>query len=364
MLQNPASKYHPFPPVELPDRRWPCGRIISPPIWCSTDLRDGNQALFEPMNRECKLRLFELLVAIGFRHIEVGFPAASQIDFDVVRALIETRAIPEHVTPMVLTQAREDLIGRSVESLRGATRAIVHVYNATSPLWRRVVFGLSTEPDGLWEVPYLPIDPHDVGRNYEGIIRINSQSGKGGIAYLLERDHGVVMPRRMQVEFSAIVQAQTDAAEKEMSTARLWELFEATYLRADAALQYQGHHLFEDGAEQGIEIEVLSFGTAHRLRGSGSGPIDATIAALGLPVRVDSYEERALGHGADAAAIALIEMAREGRPGTCFGVGRHRNIVTASILAILSAVRRLGVDSNVWPRTDPSIAGCNDRGQS
>jgi 2-isopropylmalate synthase len=144
MLQDPSTKYRPFPPVDLPDRRWPSRQITSPPIWCSTDLRDGNQALFEPMNRERKLRLFDLLVAIGFRQIEVGFPSASQIDFDVVRALIETRAIPEHVTPMVLTQAREDLIRRSVESLRGASRAIVHIYNATSPLWRRVVFGLST----------------------------------------------------------------------------------------------------------------------------------------------------------------------------------------------------------------------------
>jgi 2-isopropylmalate synthase len=200
-------------------------------------------------------------------------------------------------------------------------------------------------PDALWEVPYLPIDPADLGRAYEGIIRINSQSGKGGISYLLERDHGVVMPRRMQVEFSAIVQAQADAAETEMSAASLWSLFEATYLAFDDSFAYRGHHLFESGAEQGIEIEVSVGGVLRRLRGTGNGPIAAAIDALALPIRVDTYEERSLGQGADATAIAIIEIAREGVPGTRFGVGRHRNIVTASVLAILSAVRRLGFDA-------------------
>jgi 2-isopropylmalate synthase len=547
MLRDPSTKYRPFPAVGLTDRQWPSRAITRPPIWCSTDLRDGNQALFEPMNRERKLKLFEVLVRIGFKEIEVGFPSASQIDFDVFRTLIESGRIPDDVTPMALTQAREDLIARTVESLRGARRAIVHVYNATSPVWRRIVFGMTpaevlalidrqvrflrsltdrepgtewifqyspetfsmTElefslaachaamsawgvgpgrpvilnlpttvenatpnvfadqvewmhrhldhrehitlslhphndrgtavaaaelgmmagadrvegclfgngersgnvdlvtlalnlytqgidprldfsdinaiarvaeectklpihprhpyvgdlvftsfsgshqdaikkgfaaqaPDALWEVPYLPIDPADLGRAYEGIIRINSQSGKGGISYLLERDHGVVMPRRMQVEFSAIVQAHADAAETEMSAASLWTLFEATYLTADESLAYRGHHLFESGAEQGIEIEVSVGGELRRLRGTGNGPIAAAIDALGLPVRIDTYEERALGQGADAIAIAIVEMAREGVPGTRFGVGRHRNIVTASLLAILGAVRRLG----------------------
>jgi len=551
MLQDPSNKYRPFAPVGLNDRKWPSRQITQPPIWCSTDLRDGNQALFEPMNRERKLTLFDVLVKIGFKEIEVGFPSASQIDFDVVRTLIESERIPQDVVPMVLTQAREDLITRTVESLRGARRAIVHVYNATSPVWRRIVFGLSqaevlelierqvrflktltdqqpgtewifqyspetfsmTElefslaachtamkawgvgpgrpvilnlpttvenatpnvfadqvewmhrhldhrahvilslhphndrgtavaaaelglmagadrvegclfgngersgnvdlvtlalnlytqgihpkldfsdinavarvaeectklpihprhpyvgdlvftsfsgshqdaikkgfaaqrPDALWEVPYLPIDPADLGRAYEGIIRINSQSGKGGISYLLERDHGVVMPRRMQVEFSAIVQAQADAAETEMSGASLWALFEATYLAFDDSFAYRGHHLFESGSEQGIEIDVSVGGVLRRIRGTGNGPIAAAIDALGLPIRIDTYEERSLGQGADATAIAIIEIAREGVPGTRFGVGRHRNIVTASVLAILSAVRRLGFDAN------------------
>jgi 2-isopropylmalate synthase len=561
MLQDPSTKYRPFPPIGLTDRRWPSRQITRPPIWCTTDLRDGNQALFEPMNRERKLRLFDVLLSIGFKQIEVGFPAASQIDFDVVRALIETRRIPDDVTPMVLTQAREDLISRSVESLRGAKRAIVHLYNATSPVWRRIVFGLTTREvmelidqrvrflraltdrmpetewifqyspetfsmtelevsleachtamaawgvgagrpvilnlpttvenatpnifadqiewmdrhlesrqhvvlslhphndrgtavaaaelglmagadrvegclfgngersgnvdlvtlalnlytqgihpglelsdinaiarvaeectqlpihprhpyvgdlvftsfsgshqdaikkgfavqsaEGLWEVPYLPIDPADLGRTYEGVIRINSQSGKGGIAYLLERDHGVVMPRRMQVEFSGIVQARADAAETEMSAADLWALFESTYLDGEAGLVYEGHHLFESGAEQGIEIDVRTGGERLRLRGSGNGPIAATIDALGLPIRVDSYEERALSQGADASALAIVEIAQEGHAGTRFGVGRHRNIVTASILAILSAVRRFeGLGPSLSARYSPSL---------
>jgi 2-isopropylmalate synthase len=552
MLRDPSTKYRPFHPIQLSERRWPTRQITAAPIWCSTDLRDGNQALFEPMNRETKTRFFQALVAIGLKQIEVGFPSASDTDFSTVRTLIEDDLIPADVTPMVLTPAREELIVRTVESLRGARRAIVHVYNATAPTWRRVVFGLSTDevmklverhvsliksltdaqpetewlleyspetfsltelevsleachtamaawgvgpgrpiilnlpttvesatpnvfadqiewvhthlkdrehvtisvhphndrgtgvaaaelallagaqriegclfgngercgnvdlvtlalnlytqgidpgldfsdinavariveestklpihprhpyvgdlvftafsgshqdaikkgmaaqqPDAHWDVPYLPIDPADLGRTYDSVIRINSQSGKGGIAYLLERDYGVVMPRRMQVEFSALVQRHVDQSESEMAAPELWALFEQTYFVGhgpDETIVYHDHALFESSERQGIELDVTLFGQRRRLRGIGNGPIDATVNALGIQLRIDNYEERALGHGADASALAIVEAARDGAPGSRFGAGRHANIVTASVLAVLSAVRRLGID--------------------
>jgi 2-isopropylmalate synthase len=550
MLSDPSKKYRPFPPIHLPNRQWPSRQITAAPIWCSTDLRDGNQALFEPMSRETKKRLFKVLVDVGLREIEVGFPSASETDYDTVRSLIDEKLVPDDVTLMVLTQAREPLIKRSVESLVGARRAIVHVYNATAPVWRRVVFGMSVQEvmqlidrqvrylksltdqhpetewvleyspetfsmtelevsleachtamaawgvgpkrpvilnlpttvenatpnlfadqiewmhthlqsrehvtlsvhthndrgtgvaaaelavlagaqrvegclfgngersgnvdlvtlalnlytqgihpgldfsdinavgraveeatrlpihprhpyigdlvftafsgshqdairkgfavqaaDARWEVPYLPIDPADLGRTYESVIRINSQSGKGGIAYLLERDYGVVMPRRMQVEFSALVQREADALETEMTSQQLWKLFEGTYLAADDSVVYHGHHLFESGAQQGIELDITLLGQRRQLRGTGNGPIDATVNALALPIRIDNYEERALGHGADASALAIVEAARDGVPGNRFGAGRHANIVTASVLAVLSAARRLGINN-------------------
>jgi len=549
MLTDPHTKYRPFPPVIKPDRRWPSRSIAQAPIWLSTDLRDGNQALFEPMNRQRKLRLFEELVRVGFKEIEVGFPAASQTDFDVVRSLIEDRRIPADVTPMVMTQARPDLIERSVLSLQGAPRAIVHLYNATAPVWRRVVFGMSVEevmklvddhvsllqrltarhpetkwilqyspetfcmtelevslaacntaiaawctgserpiiinlpttvevatpnvfadqvewmnerierrehvvlsvhphndrgtgvasaelalmagaqrvegclfgngersgnvdlvtlalnlytqgvaplldfsdlgavariaeectglpihprhpyvgdlvftafagshqdaikkgfeaqaPDGYWEVPYLPIDPKDLGRTYDGIVRVNSQSGKGGIAFLLERDYGLVLPRRMQIEFSAIVQKHADESEAEIGSRDLWDLFARTYLmwtKAGGGLEYRSHRLFDAPDGQGIDLELVVRGQACQLRGVGTGPIDATVGALGLQLRIDSYEERSIGSGAAAEAWAIVEAAAPSVPGTRFGVGRHANIVTASVLAVLSAADRL-----------------------
>lgn len=548
MLRDPSTKYRPFPAINLPNRQWPSRQITAAPIWCSTDLRDGNQALFEPMNVETKKRLFKTLCDVGLKEIEVGFTSASETDFKTVRQLIEEKLIPDDVTIEVLVQARESLIERTVESLRGARRAIVHLYNATAPAWRKIVFGLSVpevmqlvdkhvryirtltdrypetewlleyspetfcltelevsleachtamnawgvgpgrpiilnlpstvenatpnvyadqiewmhthlqsrehvvlsvhthndrgtgvaaselailagaqrvegclfgngersgnvdlvtlalnlytqgidpgldfsdinaigraveeatrlpihprhpyigdlvftafsgshqdaikkgmavqKSDALWEVPYLPIDPADLGRTYDSVIRINSQSGKGGIAYLLERDHGVVIPRRMQVEFSALVQSAADASETEMTSQQLWSMFEATYLAADASIVYHGHKLFEAGGQQGIELDITLAGKRRHLRGVGNGPIAATVNALGLPIRIDNYEERALGHGADASALAIVEAAREGMPGNRFGAGRHANIVTASVLAVLCAARRLGV---------------------
>jgi 2-isopropylmalate synthase len=200
-------------------------------------------------------------------------------------------------------------------------------------------------PDALWEVPYIPVDPADLGRTYDSIVRVNSQSGKGGIAYLLERDYGVVMPRRMQVEFSALVQREMDAAETEMSAQQLWALFETTYLAIDLDMAYHAHHLFEDGDKQGIELEMTVAGQRRRLRGVGSGPIAATVNALALPIRIDNYEERALRAGADASALAIVEAARDGVNGVRYGAGRHANIATASVMAVLSAARRLGVSA-------------------
>ncbi|MDX4953187.1 2-isopropylmalate synthase [Delftia acidovorans] len=552
MLKNPASRYRPFPAVDLPERQWPSRQLSQAPVWLSTDLRDGNQALFEPMNRERKLRLFHELVRIGFKEIEVGFPSASQTDYGIVRHLIDNGLIPGDVTPMVITQLREDLIRATVDSVAGARRAIVHFYNAIAPAWREIVFGMQVpeiiamvehhiallreltdahpetewvlqyspetfcmaeldvslavcnaairawdagparpmiinlpttvevstanvfadqiewmhrrlerrehivlsvhphndrgtgvacaeqallagaqrvegclfgngersgnldvvtlalnlytqgiapgldfsdiaavariaeectalpihprhpyvgdlvftafsgshqdaiakgfaaqRPDAPWRVPYLPIDPQDLGRTYDSIVRVNSQSGKGGIAFLLQRDHGVTMPRRMQVEFSAVVQKQADACEAELASDDLWKLFEATYL---APLQlpwhYRSHHLFDSAQGQGIALEVVRpDGLRLQLYGEGSGPIDAVAAALGqhlgVALRIDHYEERSLGQGAGAMALAIVEAALPGVAGTRFGAGRHANIVTASILAVLHAAGRL-----------------------
>jgi 2-isopropylmalate synthase len=550
MLKDPSKKYRRIEPVDLPNRQWPSRTLTRVPVWCSTDLRDGNQALFEPMSRETKKRLFKTICKVGIKEIEIGFPSASETDFLTARDLIEQKLIPDDVTIMVLTQAREELIRRTVEAVMGAPRAIVHVYNATAPVWRRVVFGLGVEEvyqlvakqvglvkqltdalpgtewrleyspeafsmtelpvaleacntairawnagpgrpivinlpatvenatpnvyadqiewmsthlerrehvvlslhthndrgtgvaaaelgllagadrvegclfgngersgnvdlvnlalnfysqgihpgldfsdinavareveqatrlpihprhpyvgdlvftsfsgshqdairkgfaaqrkDAFWEVPYIPVDPADLGRTYDSIVRVNSQSGKGGIAYLLERDYGVVMPRRMQVEFSAIVQRTMDAAEGEMTSQQLWELFEQTYLTIDYDVAYHAHHLFEEGDKQGIELEMTVAGERRKLRGVGSGPIAATVNALALPIRIDNYEERALRAGADASALAIVEAARDGVHGVRYGVGRHANIATASVLAVLSAARRLGVNA-------------------
>lgn len=558
MLRNPASKYRPFPVVNLPDRQWPSRVLTTAPVWLSTDLRDGNQALFEPMNRERKLRLFHELVRIGFTEIEVGFPSASRTDFDIVRHLIDEQRIPETVTPMVITQLRPDLIRETVRSVLGARRVIVHFYNAIAPAWREVVFQMSVpeieqmvrrsvqllreltdqhpetewvlqyspetfcmaelevslqmcnaaieqwdagpmrpmiinlpttvevstpnvfadqiewmsrhldrrehivlsvhphndrgtgvacaeqallagaqrvegclfgngersgnldvvtlalnlytqgispkldfsdiaavarivedttalpihprhpyvgdlvftafsgshqdaiakglaaqQPDAPWRVPYLPIDPHDVGRTYDSIVRVNSQSGKGGIAFLLQRDYGVVMPRRMQVEFSAVVQEHADSSETELSSAQLWALFEHCYISAkqqQPAYVYEGHCIEETEHGQRIRIEMrLPTGERVSLEGEGNGPIAAAVAALGVPVRLDSYEERSMGTGADAQAMAIVEMVWPGVHGSRFGVGQHTNIVTASILAVVSAVNRLIASQPVCP---------------
>jgi len=550
MLMDPSHKYVPYPCVQLTDRHWPDRKITKAPIWLSTDLRDGNQALFEPMNLSKKHRLFQELVRVGFKEIEVGFPAGSQIDFDFCRQLIEQDLIPIDVTPMVMTQLRHDLIDRTVESMRGAQRVIVHLYNAIAPAWREIVFGLSVgqieqlvrehvsylkrrvadfpetewvlqyspetfcmaeldvslqmchaamdewlendtqtmiinlpttvevstanvfadqiewihrklqrrhqvilsvhphndrgtgiacaeqallagadrvegclfgngersgnldlvtvalnmytqgvhpnldfsdipglaltvedctaialhprhpyagdlvftafsgshqdaiakgfkqqEADALWRVPYLPIDPKDIGRTYNGIVRVNSQSGKGGIAYLLEQDYDIQMPRRMQVEFSSIVQKQADSAEAELSSQQLWELFAQSYLHPELSsgiYGYQRHSLFETLSGQDIVLDLKSSqGNYRQVKGRGNGPIAATLNALSIQASVVSYEERNLSKGNDAEAIAIIELSVTGLPGSYFGVGIHTNSTTAAILAVLSGLARI-----------------------
>ncbi len=547
MLRNAAAKYRPFKPIDLPDRNWPTRSPAVAPAWCSVDLRDGNQALIEPMDVARKLRLFEQLVAIGFQEIEIGFPAASQTEYAFVRQLIEQQLIPAHVTVQVLTQSRPELIRRTFESLRGVRRAIVHLYNSTSTLQRRVVFktdragiiqlavqgavqirelaqqqpdtdwhfqyspesftgteldfaveicdavtaewqptpehkailnlpatvemampnvyadqiewfcrhvqrrdsviislhphndrgtgvaaaelallagaeriegtlfgngertgnvdivtlalnlytqgidpkldfsninaiarcaeyctqlpvhprhpyvgelvftafsgshqdaikkGLAAlEPAAQWEVPYLPIDPADVGRSYESIIRVNSQSGKGGVAFLLERDYQLLLPRKLQIEFSQVVQRAADASGKELSSHELMQLFEAEYLAEAAPLSYRAHQLSisGDGADrERIALQLLEGKTSLTLHGTGTGPIDAAVRALDLPIDVVGYHEHACGSGSDATAVAYVEISVS-RGLQLFGVGRHSNIITASLLALLSAVNR------------------------
>ncbi|MGJ7525811.1 2-isopropylmalate synthase [Variovorax sp. GB1P17] len=565
MLAQPHTKYRLYPTVDLPDRTWPSRTLTQAPAWLSTDMRDGNQALFEPMSRPRKLKLFNELVRLGFKEIEVGFPAGSKTDFDIVRHLVDDGLIPHDVTPMVMTQLREDLIRETVRSVRGARRAIVHFYNAVAPAWREIVFGLSvpqiitmveqnirllrqltdeacetqwvlqyspetfcmaelevslavcnaaiaawdagpTRPmiinlpttvevttpnvfadqiewmhrrlarrehvvlsvhphndrgtgvacaeqallagaqrvegclfgngersgnvdivtlalnlyaqgisprldfsdiaavariaeectslpihprhpyvgdlvftafsgshqdaiskgfavqtaDGPWRVPYLPIDPHDIGRTYDSIVRVNSQSGKGGIAYLLERDHGVVMPRRMQIEFSAIVQKHAEASETEISSEEIWRIFQETYLapsRKTHACRYVAHALGDgvDGDTLHLELDSTASGGAFALSGQGNGPIAATIAALNPSVRVDSYEQRSLGSGADARSIAIVEVAHPSTAGSRFGVGIHESIATASVLATLNAFNRLGVALQAARAGSPAI---------
>src|SRR5580658_8389060 len=547
MLRTPSDKYRPFAPINLPDRTWQNRTLTAAPTWCSVDLRDGNQALIEPMDSARKMRMFTQLLAIGFKEIEIGFPAASQTDFNFTREIIEGGLIPEDVTVQVLTQARADLITRTFESLRGARRAIVHLYNSTSTLQRRVVFKLdragivdiavkgaqlikqladerpetdwifqyspesftgteldfavqicdavnavwkptparksilnlpatvematpnvyadqiewfsrhvarrdsviisvhphndrgtgvaaaelgmmagadrvegtlfgngertgnvdivtlamnlytqgvdpqldfsninavahcaeacnqlpihprhpyvgdlvftafsgshqdaikkglaALDPNGIWDVPYLPIDPSDLGRTYESIIRVNSQSGKGGVAYLLERDYQLVMPRRLQIEFSQVVQAQADITGKELISKEIWDLFEAEYLAPVGPLTYRSHQLVAsgDGADrQGITLQIQDGVSPVILHGSGTGPIDAALRALDLPIAVLSYEEHSRGQGSGATAVSYIEITTRSRR-TLFGAGMHSNIITASLLAVISAVNR------------------------
>jgi 2-isopropylmalate synthase len=561
----PFSRYEPFHDqltVDLPDRTWPTRRIERAPRWAAVDLRDGNQALIDPMDSERKLRMFQLLVAMGFKEIEVGFPAASQLDFDFVRRLIENDLIPDDVVIQVLTQCREPLIERTFESLRGADRAMVHFYNSTSVVQRRVVFGLDRpgitdiatsaarvarkfadtltpdteilwqyspesytgtelefaaeicnavgdvlEPtpdrplvlnlpatvematpnvyadsiewmhrnldrreaivlslhphndrgtavaaaelglmagadrvegclfgngertgnvclvtlgmnlftqgidpmidlsdldeikrtveycnqlpvperhpwggdlvytafsgshqdaikkglealqrdaddagvaveDMTWAVPYLPVDPKDVGRTYEAVIRVNSQSGKGGVAYIMKAEHQLDLPRRLQIEFSHVIQARTESSGGEVSSADMYATFVDEYLPSAAGpwgrFQLRGSRQVSEADQTDLlSVDLDDAGERLVLEGRGNGPIDAFCAALagrGVQVRVLDYVEHAMSSGHDATAAAYVECDVEGR--TLWGVGIDPNIVTASLEALVSAVNR------------------------
>jgi 2-isopropylmalate synthase len=553
----PCQRYVPFKPVDLPGRTWPGRSITKAPRWLSTDLRDGNQALIDPMSPARKRTMFDLLVRMGYKEIEVGFPSASQADFDFVRSLVDGHLIPDDVQISVLTQARDELIERTVQSLVGAPRATVHLYNATAPLFRRVVFGVDADEckalavegtrsvikhadaylagcdfgyeyspeifmdteldfaaevceavmdvwqpgpgreiilnlpctverstpnvyadqiewmsrqlprrehvclsvhthndrgtavadaelavlagadriegclfgngertgnvclvtlglnlfsqgidpmidfsdideirrtaeycnqlpvhprhpyagdlvytafsgshqdaikkgfealeaeaaaagvqfgDFCWAVPYLPIDPADVGRSYEAVIRVNSQSGKGGVAYIMKAEHQLDLPRRLQIEFSRVIQARTDAEGGEVSPAQMWQAFSAEYLAEGSAALLAHHASSVVDAKDALTVELRLDGQERQIEGSGNGPISAFCDALnsvGAIVRVLDYAEHALSAGSDAQAAAYVECEIDGQ--TLWGVGIDANTVTASLRAVLSALNR------------------------
>jgi 2-isopropylmalate synthase len=557
MLSDPSTKYRSFPVVGLVDRQWPSRVIDRVPAWCSVDLRDGNQALIEPMDSARKSRMFRQLMDIGFKEIEIGFPSASQTDFDFCRELIEGNLIPRDVTVQVLVQAREQFIERTFEAVKGARRAIVHLYNSTSTLQRRVVFGLDREgvkeiavsgaravrqcaeqnpgtewifeyspesftgteldyavevceavmeewhasPEhpviinlpatvelatpniyadqiewfgrnvkhrdamilsihphndrgtavaaaelalmagadrvegtlfgngertgnvdlvtlalnmysqglhpgldlsrindliecaefcnrlpvherhpyagdlvftafsgshqdaikkgfaaqkagGEWAVPYLPLDPKDLGRSYEPIIRVNSQSGKGGVSFLLERDYGIKLPRKLQIEFSRVVQGITDSTGQEITSTEIWLAFQTEYIQQQSPFAIRSHSEHSTG-DSGELTATVNDGSADRvISGDGNGPIDAFVHGLnrefGLGMRVLDYAEHAVGSGADAAAISFVEI-RAGASESVIGVGMHRNILTASLTAITNALNRGIRDATILP---------------
>jgi 2-isopropylmalate synthase len=541
MMPTAGEKYVPFKPIQIADRQWPNKVIAKAPIWCAVDLRDGNQALIEPMDSDRKTRMFKLLVDMGFKEIEVGFPAASETDFDFVRQLIEKKMIPDDVTIQVLTQSRQELIERTFEACRGAKRVIVHLYNSTSTLQRRVVFGtdyagiidiavtgaklvkqladadpatewvfeyspesftgtelefardicaavgdiykptpqkkmiinlpatvemasaniyadqiewchrnfkyrdsmiLSLHPhndrgtgvaaaelgymagadriegclfgNGLnmftqgidpeidfsnineirqtveycnqlpvhprhpyggdlvftafsgshqdainkgfkalqasnskvWEVPYLPIDPADLGRSYEAIIRINSQSGKGGIAYILKSDYGIDLPRLLQVEFSKVIQQIADETGKEIQPALIWDTFVKEYLENKSPVSFQSHTTVPEPGHPDlrlIDAKVTFNGKEQTISGHGNGPIAGYVDALakncGIRIKVRDYHQHATGAGSDAQAVSYIEAeTADGR--VLWGVGMDSNIVTASLKAVSCAANR------------------------
>ena len=557
IINTSTSKYKAFKPIDLIDRTWPNNLISHSPKWCSVDLRDGNQALIEPMGEERKLRMFKMLLEIGFEEIEVGFPSASQTDFDFVRKIIKEKLIPENVTIQALTQARPELIKRTFEALEGVPRAIVHVYNSTSTLQRRVVFNsdkegvkkiavdgakevkkcaeqypatdwtfeyspesftgtelpyavevcnavneiwqptkenksiinlpatvemaspniyadqiewvcrnihnresivislhphndrgtavaatelgvmagadriegtlfgngertgnvdlvtlalnmltqgvdphldfsninpimreteycnqlpvhprhpyagdlvftafsgshqdaikkglndLRTSNKETWEVPYLPIDPNDVGRSYEAVIRINSQSGKGGVAYLLEKDHGLSMPRRLQIEFSQVIQKIADETGKEISPSTIWKTFQETYLNEAGNFYFLQHHINSHANKDGIqmdelEIQIKKGDEEISINGSGNGPIDALIDALkqnlNIDISVADYHQHAISSGSDAKAVAYSEILYKEQ--SVWGIGIHQNTVIAGFVSVINGLNRLSI---------------------
>ena len=549
-MDNPIDKYTAFKPIDLKNRKWPSAQIEKAPIWCSVDLRDGNQALIEPMGSERKNRMFSLLCDLGFKEIEVGFPSASQTDYDFVRDLIENKKIPSDLNIQVLTQAREELIIKTFESLKGISKAIIHFYNSTSTLQRKVVFNqdkegikkiatdgarlirslaeknsdtewtfeyspesftgteldyarevcdevveilkplsknkiiinlpatvemstpniygdqiewmnenlinrndvcISLHPhndrgtavaaseiglmagadrvegtlfgngertgnvdivtialnmltqgvdpkldfsninsvmreveycnqlpvhprhpyagdlvftafsgshqdaikkgfnaikksnDPKWEVPYLPIDPADLGRNYEAVVRINSQSGKGGVAFLLEKDHGISLPRRLQISLSQKIQKLADESGKEISSTQIWDIFEEDYLKPKNNFSYVEH---ESSSKEDIHTLTLRMNMRDSIKtisGTGNGPIDSFINGLssdiGIPIKVADYHQTAISSGSDAKAAAYIELEKDGE--TFWGVGIHPNTTRASFDAIIVGLSKM-----------------------
>ncbi len=562
MKISPEKKYQPYPPVPLSGRTWPDKTLTCAPTWCSVDLRDGNQALIEPMGTNRKMRFFKLLIACGFKEIEIGFPAASQTDFDFVRTLIDENLIPDDVTVQVLTQARRELIERTFESLRGAKQAIVHLYNSTSTLQRDVVFrqdkagikSIATDgaeivaeiaanhPDTQWQfqyspesftgteldyaievcdavnaiwqptpkhkviinlpatvemstpnihadqiewmsrnlahrdsivlslhphndrgcavaatelglmagadrvegtlfgngertgnvdivtlalnlytqgvrpnldfsdiyevqrtvefcnqlpihprhpytgelvftafsgshqdaikkgfaamnqsgqehwaVPYLPIDPADLGRTYEEVIRVNSQSGKGGVAFVLEQDHGLELPRRLQIEFSKVVQGISERSGGEVDSASIKKAFDEEFIQATSPLQFNKHtsvSVDDDETLRQLSADVVYQGQLREIQGTGNGPIDAFVNALtqqfDVDFRVVDYTQHTTGSGADALSACYIEI-QAGKGATRYGASLHSNIVSASLLAVCSAFNRAVADGLMEP---------------
>ncbi len=553
MLSDPSRKYRPFPQIDLPDRQWPSRTITAPPRWLSTDLRDGNQALIDPMNAEKKRRFFDLLVKIGIKEIEVGFPASGATDFDFIRGLVDSGRIPDDVTIQSLTQSRGDLIEKTFESMAGAKQAIVHLYNAISPAWRKIVFqmdrdgvmdiarkgaetlveqaakypetdwhfeyspetfstaeidfsvaiceavidiigptpdkplilnlpatveaatpniyadqieyfcraiscrdsvvislhthndrgtgiaatelgllagadrvegclfgngertgncdlvtvGLNLYSQGVhpgidfsdiaeirntveycnqipvhprhpyggdlvftafsgshqdaikkgfaaqearndeqWEVPYLPLDPRDIGSDYEAVIRVNSQSGKGGVAWVLEQDKGLKLPKRLQASFSLVVQELADKTSRELNAEDIWNAFEAQYgLAGNTAYELVDYSESKAGGDRVFTGTIRHDGEDRSVSGRGNGLISSVLAAIrdewDIALDIVNYDEHAIGHGSDAQAAAYIEaMTREGK--TVFGVGISRDVATASVRAVLSAVNQAG----------------------
>ena len=549
-MDNPTDKYSAYKPVDLVNREWPSNTIKKAPIWCSVDLRDGNQALIEPMGSERKNRMFSLLCKLGFKEIEVGFPSASKTDYDFVRDLIENKKIPSDVNIQVLTQAREELIIKTFESLKGASKGIIHFYNSTSILQRKVVFNqdkdgvkkiatdaaelikklalensdtewtfeyspesftgteleyarevcdnvveilkpvsknkiiinlpatvemstpniygdqiewmsknlknrndicLSLHPhndrgtavaasefgimagadrvegtlfgngertgnvdivtialnmltqgvepnldfsninsvmreveycnqlpvhprhpyagdlvftafsgshqdaikkgfqaikksnDPKWEVPYLPIDPADLGRNYEAVVRINSQSGKGGVAFLLEKDHGVSLPRRLQISLSQRIQKLADDTGKEISSSQIWDIFEKKYLQPVNNYSYIKHSSSSKDDLHKLELTMNMNNEETTIKGSGNGPIDSFVNGLsekiGVEIKVADYHQTAISSGSDAKAAAYIELEKDGK--TFWGVGIHPNTTRASFDAIIVGLSKL-----------------------
>jgi len=552
MLADPSVKYRPFPQVDLPDRQWPSRRITKPPRWLSTDMRDGNQALIDPMDEEKKTRFFDLLVKVGLKEIEVGFPAAGATEFDFISGLVRSGRIPDDVMVQVLTQSRRDLIERSFESLEGAPKATVHLYNAVSPAWRRIVFGMSRDEikqiavtgaqimrdeaakrpetdwhfeyspesfstaeldfslevceavmdvllptpekpivfnlpatveaatpnvyadqiewfgrniskrdsvvislhphndrgtgvaaaelglmagadrvegclfgngertgnvdlvtlglnlytqgvnpgldfsdidevintvvycnnipvhprhpyagdlvftafsgshqdaikkgfaaqeqrnDQIWDVPYLPIDPKDLGRDYEAVIRVNSQSGKGGVAWVLEQDKGFKLPKRMQADFSRAVQALADETSRELNAADIWGRFQSHYkLDGQQAYELVDYSETHAGSDRIFTGRVCHNGVEKSVSGRGNGLLSSVLAALkdgfGLQMDIADYSEHAIGHGGDVQAAAYVE-ARTDDGRTVFGVGVDTDVATASVRALLGAANAL-----------------------